>query len=263
MAQAEAEAGPASEGRIRVDRKISAHQGGGEGGHRPGTVEAYRAAPESGADFVEFDIRRTADGVLVAHHDEHCVAGGRLVAESTFDELAAATGRPPLRVPEVMGMLAGKVAGHLDLKETGYEHEVIDLALDAFGPGNFVATTLEDESVRAIKQRYPGVRTALSLGRSVDGQAPRTRASTRCSELFPMRRIRACGADWIAVDHKLARLGVLRQAAKHGVGVMVWTVDSGRLMDRFLADERVDVLITNRPGEAVRRRAKAQPRGEP
>jgi glycerophosphoryl diester phosphodiesterase len=238
---------------IRVDRKISAHQGGGER-HRPGTVEAYRAAPESGADLVEFDIRKTADGLLVVHHDEHCVPGGRLVAASTYAELAEAVGYPPLLVPEVMRMLAGKVAGHLDLKEAGYEHEVIDLALDTFGAGNFVATTLEDESVRAIKDRYPGVRTALSLGRSVDGQAPRTRASTRYSELFPMRRIRACGADWIAVDHKLARLGVLRQAARHGVGVMVWTVDTGRLIDHFLADERVDVLITNRPEEAVRRR---------
>ena len=240
---------------IRVDRKISAHQGGGEH-HPPGTAEAYRAAPASGADLVEFDIRRTSDGVLVVQHDEHCVPGGRLVAESTYAELAEAAGHPPLRAPEVMRMLAGKVAGHLDLKESGYEHEVIDLALGTFGPGNFVATTLEDESVKAIKERYPQVRTALSLGRSVDGQSPRTRASTRYSELFPLRRIRDCGADWIAVDHKLARLSVLRQAARHGIGVMVWTVDKVRLIDHFLADPRVDVLITNRPEEAVRRRAR-------
>ena len=35
---------------------------------------------------------------------------------------------------------------------------------------------------------------------------------------------------------------------------MVWTVDADNLIDRFLADERVNVLITNRPKYAVGRR---------
>jgi hypothetical protein len=39
---------------------------------------------------------------------------------------------------------------------------------------------------------------------------------------------------------------------------MVWTVDADDLIDQFLEDERVDVLITNRPGYAVRRRAALQ-----
>jgi hypothetical protein len=38
-----------------------------------------------------------------------------------------------------MRLLAGKVFGHLDLKEMGYEEEVIKLALETFGAGNFVA----------------------------------------------------------------------------------------------------------------------------
>jgi hypothetical protein len=36
---------------------------------------------------------------------------------------------------------------------------------------------------------------------------------------------------------------------------MVWTVDHDVLIDRFLRDQRVDVLITNRPGHAARRRS--------
>jgi hypothetical protein len=37
---------------------------------------------------------------------------------------------------------------------------------------------------------------------------------------------------------------------------MVWTVDEPALVDRFLVDPRVDVLVTNRPAYAVQRRAR-------
>jgi hypothetical protein len=36
---------------------------------------------------------------------------------------------------------------------------------------------------------------------------------------------------------------------------MVWTVDQDALIDQFLRDQRIDVLITNRPDHAARRRA--------
>jgi glycerophosphoryl diester phosphodiesterase len=38
-------------------------------GPRTGTIEAYARALETGAEYVEFDIRRTADGELAAFHD--------------------------------------------------------------------------------------------------------------------------------------------------------------------------------------------------
>ena len=144
--------------------------------------------------------------------------------------------------------------GHLDLKETGYEESVVvDGHLDP-GSGNFVVTTLEDASVAAIKRAFPEVRTALSLGRSLRGVPRRRWAAVRHSELFPLSRIRGCGADWVAVNYRLARLGVARACHRNGIGIMVWTVDPDLLIDRFLADQRIDVLITNRPDHAARRR---------
>jgi glycerophosphoryl diester phosphodiesterase len=233
---------------------ISAHKGGGEN-VSPATYEAYKASLASGAEYAEFDIRKTLDGTLVAYHDARADHTGPAVADLAYEDLCARLDYEVPRVDEVMRLLAGKVAGHLDLKETGYEEEVIDLAMGTFGAGNFVATTLEDISIKRIKQSFPEVRAALSLGRDLS-QLPRNeRAGVRFREYFPLSRIRACGADWVAVNHKLARRGVLRSCQRHGIGAMVWTVDEDRLIDMFLADDRVDVLITNRPGHAVRRRA--------
>ena len=56
---------------------ISAHRGGSEAAPG-GTYDAYRHAVGIGADYVEFDVRRTADGELVVYHDARPPAGEAL-----------------------------------------------------------------------------------------------------------------------------------------------------------------------------------------
>ena len=242
---------------------ISAHKGG-SGDAIPEhttavTYETYKNAITSGAEYVEFDIRRTQDGVLVVHHDEHAGDSGPRIKDLPYGQLRGILGYAIPRAEDVMRLLAGKTTGHLDLKEVGYEAEVMNLALETFGPGSFVATSLEDASILAIKQDFPQVTAALSLGRDL-ADVPRAKwASVRYSELFPLRRIRACRADWVAVNHNLARWGVLKLCGQHGIGAMVWTVDTDHLIDQFLADERVNVLVTNRPKYAVARREQLAP----
>ena len=50
------------------------------------TVEAFMEARSQGADWVELDVRVSADDVLVVHHDAH-YADGRLVREVAMDEV--------------------------------------------------------------------------------------------------------------------------------------------------------------------------------
>jgi glycerophosphoryl diester phosphodiesterase len=221
----------------------------------PITYQTYSDTLSSSAEYAEFDIRKTADDVLVVYHDGYAGRGGPLVAELEYEELCDRLGYLVPRVNEVMALLAGRLIGHLDLKETGYEENVVSLASSILGPGNFVVTTLEDASIATIKRAFPEVRTALSLGRSLRGVPRRQWAAVRHSELFPLPRIRACGADWVAANYRIARLGVAGACHRTGIGIMVWTVDQDTLIDQFLQDQRIDVLITNRPDHAARRRA--------
>jgi glycerophosphoryl diester phosphodiesterase len=228
---------------------ISAHRGGGEGAPA-GTSEAYRAAPATGAEYAEFDIRRTADMQLVAYHDA-AAGSGQALADISYARLCELAGQAVPLVADVMRLIAGKAIGHLDLKETGGEDVIIELALEILGPGNFVATTLEDASVAAIKGRFPGVPVALSLGRDLTGMPWPRRLAARRRELFPLGRIRACGADWAAMHHRLARAGVLRRCHRAGISTMVWTVNGDKAITRWLADPRVDVVVTDRPRHAA------------
>jgi len=237
---------------FRMTVAVSAHKGGSEDAP-PATWEAYETALTTGAEYVEFDIRRTRDGDLVVFHDPQ--VAGRAVTGLTYEELCTVAGHRVPLVRDVMKLIAGRASGHLDLKEIGDEHEVITMALDLLGPGNFVATTLEDSSIRRIKKSFPEVTAALSLGRDLREVTRVLRLPTRARELYPLARMRACGADWLAVHRRLARMNVLRLCGRFGIPAMVWTVNLEPQMRCFLADPRVAVLITDRPRHALSLRA--------
>src|ERR1700761_3714211 len=64
---------------------VFAHRGCTEG-FTENTLEAFAEAKRLGADGVELDVRLTADGALVVHHDP-LVAGIGPVAEVTVPQL--------------------------------------------------------------------------------------------------------------------------------------------------------------------------------
>lgn len=216
--------------------------------HRGKTWESFQDALDSGAEYVEFDIRRSGDGKFVVYHDS--------LGSLSHEALCQSAGYDVPLVEDVMRLIAGKMKAHLDLKEIGDEVAIVEQALSLLGPDGFVVTTLEDVSVATVKRTFPDVKTLLSLGR--DGkEIPRWRLpSVRASEFFPLRRLRACGADGAALNHQLAG-NVLRLCARHGLFTMVWTVNDEPLMRRFLADPRVDVLVTDHPRRAVQLRTRA------
>ena len=233
---------------------ISAHRGGGEDAPLA-SWEAFVASVDTASEYVEFDVRRTADHELVAHHDAWVSVPGRpLVRDLTHRQLTAVSGFRVPKVSELLELLAGHARAHLDLKEVGYEQRVLDLTRDVLGDGNFLVSTAEQESVRRIKQHYPEVPTALLLGRDLRGEPWLCRPRVRLGELRPLRRIRDSGADWVSMHHLIAASGALKLCAREGLGVIVWTINGDRRIDRFLTDERVSVLVTDRPRHAARRR---------
>jgi glycerophosphoryl diester phosphodiesterase len=223
---------------------ISAHSGGAERA-RPGSLAAYQAVAASGAEYAEFDVRLADDGTLLAQH-----SAGRPDRE------------PGLAAREVMRVLAdGGVRGHVDLKGTGFEREAVTLALESFGPAGFVVTTPDPESVAAIRAEFPAVPVGLSVGLGWASVARRARR-LRWPASFPFDAVRDSPADWVAMSYRYARPAVVDRCVADGRRIMVWTVNDDRRLDRFLTDPRVSILVTDRPGYAVRRR-QALTGGEP
>ena len=90
----------------------------GEHLHHPeNTLAAYRAAFEAGADFIETDVRTTADGKLVIMHDatvDRCTSGHGEVAALSFADIRK------LGVPafdEVLAWSRGRIGVYIDAKK--------------------------------------------------------------------------------------------------------------------------------------------------
>jgi glycerophosphoryl diester phosphodiesterase len=110
-------------------------------------VSAHNGYPHwlnSGADFMEVDIRRTPQEVLVLAHDV-------LHPDRKYVEL-----------DEVLDATCGKIGLQLDLKEEGYEVALMNRVLEKCAPDKVVVTTDKAESLRKIKAAFPKVRTGLT-----------------------------------------------------------------------------------------------------
>jgi len=229
--------------------KLSAHRGGPEDEYPPNGLAAIRAALDVGVDMIEFDVRTTSDGKFVTHHDAQVSQGGgegRQIAQLTESEVfAAAPDAAPLS--DVLALIKGKALGHVDLKDTCLEVEIADICERALGPDGFVLTTLEDISVRRLRIGRPHLRVALSLGRSTAGLSRLATARLRLSEIFPQRRLRRCDPNMLALNHKIAKLGVLALARRRGLPVLLWTINDPEMIASVAFDSRYWGFTTDFP----------------
>jgi len=213
-------------------------------------ADRYSRAIGIGVDFVEIDMRRLSDGTFVNYHDDRTPAG-RAVRDLSYPELKAELGTELLKVDELMEIIDGRVGLHVDVKEEGYEAEVVQLIQSGVRRSEVVFTS-GDNPIRVIKEQFPKVRAGLSIGDNLDGVAPWVQVRARLSELFPGQRLRRSHADFVAVHLDLARLRVLAYCARARIPAWVWTVDDEADIARCIRDPRVAVLITNRPDVAMR-----------
>src|SRR4030088_1956463 len=109
-----------------------------------------------------------------------------------FAGFTAELGLDALDLLELLQMAKRRVGLHIDLKEVGYEADIVRVVLVDFLESQFVITSLEDASIRRIKEQFPDVRVGLSLGRDLDNATPWRRLAVRVSELFPASRLKAC-----------------------------------------------------------------------
>ena len=180
---------------------IIAHRGAGHGakprGRRPSaavfaeqfiyenTIAAFEEAIEIRADAIEFDVRRTADGVLVVHHDVGVKCERRSIAKMTIGDVDEACARRGYHIPtleETLKHCAGRMALDIELKEPGYEDDVVALATRYYDFSNIAFTSFHDSSILAIKSRYPNAVAGLLLGMKSPPIA--SRAAAR----FPAKR---------------------------------------------------------------------------
>ncbi|MGZ3539082.1 MAG: glycerophosphodiester phosphodiesterase [Thermodesulfobacteriota bacterium] len=227
-----------------------AHRGA-PGYAKENTIESFEKAVALGADMIEFDVRRTKDNVFIVYHDG--LIQGKPVNDLVYEEINQMAKNHGFDIPtvgEVLKWSRGRIKLDVELKEEGYEKEIVELLSGYFKKDQFVITSFNESSLKIIKDSYPGIQVGLLLGKS---KAP---PWTRISEFFPMKRCKKAQADFLVVHFKLLRFGFLERTRRSGKPVFVWTVNDEEMIWKLLNNRSVYAIITDKPDLAVSLRKK-------
>ncbi len=248
---------------------VVAHQGG-ELLRPPNTMEAFRHAVGLGADVLDTDLHRTADGALVLIHDEtvdRTSDGTGAVRDLTLDELRALDfghryspvgqagdggERHPWRgrglgivtVDELFTEFGHRVRYGIEIKQT--VPETAAELCDAIGrfdlEDRVLVSSFTQPNMDAFRSACPAVATSATVG--------------EVRTFYLLHRLNLSGLarpDYAALQiperaawFELLTEGVVDDARGWGLAVVPWTIDDPDTMDRLL-DLGVDGINTNRP----------------
>lgn len=220
---------------------VIAHRGASKA-FKENTIEAFVAAAEMGADWVELDARHTADGEIVVHHDP-VTADGKLIREQHAAEL-----------PDHISTLAdvidacGNMGVNIEIKndpsEDDYdpEHlmvpEIVKIARAKLGHSRTLVTSFDMGAINAVHDVDPNMPTGFLTDDDIGPEVSIGRASAH---------------NHVAINpwDDIVTPRWIDAAAEAELDVYVWTVDDPKRMKQ-LAKMGVNGIITNVPDVAVR-----------
>ncbi len=220
---------------------VIAHRGASKA-FTENTIEAFAAAAEMGADWVELDVRHTACGNIVVHHDP-VTADGTLIREQKLADLPA-----HISTLEDVIDACGDMGVNIEIKnepdEDDYDPEhlmvpaIVKIARAKLSRDKTLITSFDMGAVNAVHDVDPNMPTGFLTMDDVGPEVSIGRASAH---------------DHVAInpwdDIVTPRWVSVAQEAE--LAIYVWTVDDPKRMKQ-LAKMGVDGIITNVPDVAVK-----------
>jgi len=211
------------------------------------TLEAYRLAVEAGADGIELDVRRTADGVLIMSHD------AQFLDMPPYVEMTMADVRKQLpQVPMLVEMLDA-VPEHIWLN--------VEIKNDPQDSYHDPTRRIVDQTIEAIAEHDSLERILLSsfdveaMHRAADLRPDLLRGQlVRQPESLEMGITEAVKQGAHAVHPNMLYFvddapATMDQIHATGLAAVVWWVNTPEQV-RTMLEVGVDVIITDDPGMA-------------
>lgn len=222
---------------------IIAHRGASALVEFENTLASFEKAIELGVPMVEFDVRKTQDNLFVAFHDESI--DGMKVSDLSYQQLLDISRQKGFDVPlieDVLKLCQGKIKLDIELKEVGYELEIVNLVKKYLDYQDYVIKSFLDAAIVAVKKADNQITTGLLLGVS----KPKNLIATRLSEIFPEFRLFTTKADFVSPNYQLIKFGFVWRMKLINQNIYVWTINDEKLMVKTVK-QGVFALITDRP----------------
>jgi glycerophosphoryl diester phosphodiesterase len=211
------------------------------------TIAAFTRAAAVGADGVELDVHRTADGVLVVHHDPE-LEGFGLVVDASFAALRATLPDVPT-LSETLDACAGMRLVNIEMKCAFWDPDPDPDRIIARGVAAEIAargsaaTTVVSSFDLSMVDDLRTIDPTITTGWLIHGHDPEPSVAVAAEH----------GHAWLHPDwgNLAARLeATVATARAAGVRLDTWTLDDPDEIRRFAA-AGVEALITNDPAAAL------------
>ncbi len=208
------------------------------------TLAAFSGAIAQGADGIELDVRRTADGAMACSHDD-ALADGRVIVETLAADL-------PVEVPSLAAALdvcQPLAVVNIEIKNwpddrdfdaTARLADDVVALLDERGElddGRNLVSCFHLPTLDRVHELAPGLATAWLLGMVEDAARLVDRAAEH-------------GHVAVHPHHAFVNEHLVERAHTAGLAVNTWTVDDPDRI-RWLADVGCDAVVTNVPDIAL------------
>lgn len=219
-----------------------AHRGASRA-ERENTLAAFARAGEMGADAVELDVRRSADGRLVVHHDPY-LADGRVIVRTTGMELPPDVPSLDEALDACHGMWVNveikNDPGEADFDDTDDIAATVADALRRRGePARFLVSSFRRETIDRFRSVAPDIATAWLTPGVAENDMESTFDSLRDAGHRAVH-------PWYGLVTKL----FIDAAHERGLMVNVWTCDDPAKMSELHAFG-IDGICTNVPDVAI------------
>jgi len=219
-----------------------AHRGGASE-HPENTLPAFEHAVELGYRYLETDVHLTADGVLVAFHDDDlertCGVDAR-IDELPWSELAVLRVEGTAPIPTMRELMEHFPSArfNIDAKSDDTVDPLCDLVEDLDALDRVCLASFVWRRLRRIRRRF-GRRVLTNTSQ------PETVALVAIGWI-PGRAPKAAQLPPSHGPFSVMTKRVIRNAHRNRNAIHVWTIDDPDEMIRFL-DLGVDGIMTDRP----------------
>lgn len=231
---------------MKKNKLVIAHRGASALARFENTLESFQIAINLKVDMAEFDIRRTKDKQLIVFHDKELENVS--IRKMTYEKINKVAGKKGYFVPtlkDVLELCQGKIKLDIELKESGYEEEILNMIKPLYSYDQYLIKSFKDEVVLKLKQLDSNLTVGLLIGRSKGDFA------LRLSEYFPNKRLTACKADFIGPNYRFLTPGFILRMKILKKPIYLWTINNPKAI-AFYLHTPIDGIITDRPDLAMK-----------
>ena len=228
---------------LGMETKIISHRGRTSRKSADNTLASVNDAIELKVEMVEVDIRQTKDSQIVCFHDPDIQ--GELIRDLDYSEIIEKDSQIPT-LEQVLWSAKGKIGIEIELKEPGYELEVVSIARDYFNYDKFVLKSFHPQVVERVKKIDQKIFAGLLVGSAYSFE----QLFFTLKEAFTCTNFKQTNADFISPYYKIFEAGWFSRFTRNNVPIQVWTVNDVESI-RTLINQQVHSIITDIPEVAI------------